>query len=244
MRTWATTHVPGATIPGFQSEWHQLVYASRGVMTVYADEGTWVVPPHRAVWVPAGVRHRIEMSGRVSIRSLFLRPSLSSSLPGTCRAVNVSPLLRELILHVVKMGMLNRRVSSHARLVGVLLDQLRDLSAVPIPLPAPRDPRARRASDSMQGDPGSRTTLARIAKTAGTSRRTLERLFRDDTGMTLGQWRRRLRLVTALRLLAEGKRVTAAALEAGYESPSAFVAMFKRELGITPGKYFASGEPP
>src|SRR5271169_3381927 len=89
----------GHVIPSHFHDRDQLVYASHGVMTVRTSEGAWVVPTHRAVWIPAGISHSITMSGRVAMRTLYLRPRLARGLPRSCCVINVSSLLKELILH-------------------------------------------------------------------------------------------------------------------------------------------------
>jgi AraC-like DNA-binding protein len=238
VRTYAVTHPNGLDIAPRAFDWHQLVYASQGVMSVHTSEGTWVVPPHRAVWIPRGVEHAVEMAGRVSLRTLFFAASFARGLPRSCQAVNVSPLLRELILQATRLGLLRRNVRSQARLARVILDQLQTLSQTPLQLPAPSDPRARRATELLRQNAGEPISLAAGARGAGASQRTLERLFRRETQMTLGRWRQRLRFVQALRLLAAGHAVTQVAIEVGYRSPSAFVSAFRRQLGTTPGRYF------
>ncbi len=241
MRTYAITHPGGRRgleHPVRTVDWDQLAYAAQGVMSVRTVEGTWIVPPHRAVWIPAGVAHKLEMAGRVQVRTLFFEPRLARAQPRRCHAVNVPPLLRELVLATVRLGMLRRTVAAEARLARVILDQLEMLPAVPLQLPMPRDPRARKAAELMQDNGGEPLSLAKAARAAGASRRTLERLFRAETHMTLGRWRQRLRLVEALRLLAAGHAVTRVALDVGYESPSAFVSAFRKLLGTTPGRYF------
>jgi AraC-like DNA-binding protein len=239
VRNWATSHQSGTEIPPLSFAWDQLVYASQGVMTVHTAQGTWVVPPHRAVWIPGGVVYRLSMSGRVSIRTLFFAPGFARTLPARCQAVNVSPLVRELVLHAVRSGLLRRSVPRAARLARILVDLLEALPVVPLQLPMPRDPRARRAADLLrQATGGAPLSLDVAALEAGASKRTLERLFRAETAMTLGRWRQRLRLIEALRLLAAGQAVTRVALDIGYDSPSAFITAFRRELGTTPGRYF------
>jgi AraC-like DNA-binding protein len=188
------------------------------------------------VWIPAGVVHKVELAGKVSIRTLFFARRFSRTLPRRCQAVNVPPLLRELILATVRHGMLRRAVPAQARLARVILDQLQILQAVPLQLPMPRDPRARKAAELLQAGPDE--PLVRAARAAGASKRTLERLFRVETQMTLGRWRQRLRLIEALRLLAAGHAVTRVALDVGYNSPSAFISAFRRLLGTTPARYF------
>jgi AraC-like DNA-binding protein len=241
VRTLAVRYSHGTVLPDHAHTWHQLIYATEGVMTVHADRGAWVIPAHRAVWVPAGVTHRIEMTGSVLFQTLYLDAGLSDVLPTHCCAVNVSPLLRELIRHAVGLRMLDRSVPEQARLIGVLLDQLSTLPAIPLQLPQPRDRRAVRAAAWIRDHPDDPCSLRALARRSGASVRTLERLFRAETGLTLGRWRQQLRLLSALRLLAAGRPVTDVALAAGYDSPSAFIAMFKRVLGTTPGRYFVAG---
>ncbi len=209
-------------------------------MWVKTAEGDWVVPPSRAVWVPAGVEHAIEMTGTVLVQTLYLSAHLSGKLPKRCCAVNVSPFLRELIRHTVTLGFLDKRVPVHARLVGVLLDQLRVLPTIPLQLPWPADERAQRAAAWVREHLDDPDPTRQVARRAALSIRTLERLFQKETGLTFGKWRQQLRLLQALRLLAAGRPVTAVALDVGYESPSAFIVMFKRTLGVTPHRYFAA----
>jgi AraC-like DNA-binding protein len=240
LRSYAVTHPPNLGLPSRSyRDWDQLVYASKGVMSVITAQGSWVVPPQRAVWIPAGVAHSVELSGRVSLRTLFFRPRLARRMPRSCRAVDITPLVRELVLHASRRNTLRRDVPADGRLVRVILDLLETLPAEPLQLPMPLEPRARKAAEMLQSEPGLRTPLARAARAAGASRRTLERLFLAETHLTLGRWRKRLALAEALRLLGRGMAVTRVALEVGYESPSAFVAAFRRELGTTPGRYFA-----
>ncbi|MET0557033.1 MAG: helix-turn-helix transcriptional regulator [Vicinamibacteria bacterium] len=239
VRSYAVTHPPNLHLSARSfPDWDQLAYASQGVMTVETAGGAWVVPPHRAVWIPAGVRFGVHMSGRVTVRTLFFRPRMRGRMPATCTAVEVTPLVHELVLHAARQNTLRRDDPGARRLARLLLDQLATLPVEPLRLPIPADPRARRAAESLRADPGGRRAMTRVARAAGASRRTLERLFVDETGMTLGRWRRRARLVEALRLLAAGEPVTRVALDVGYATPSAFVSAFRRELGRTPGRYF------
>jgi AraC-like DNA-binding protein len=207
-------------------------------MTIRTETGSWVVPPHRAVWIPAGISHTISMSGMVAMRTLYLKSRLARTLPRDCCVVNVSPLLRELILHACKLGALKKRARSREHLIGVILDQLEAVEMIPLQLPHLADPRAQRVTEVLTANPGDDRTLSQICKKSGASKRTIERLFQQEAGMTFGKWRQQLRLMQAMRLLAEGAKVTHAALEAGYSTPSAFISMFRKSLGTTPTAYF------
>ena len=228
----------GFVIPSHRHRRGQLVAASLGVMTVTTDEGTWIVPPERAVWVPGGVEHQIRMSGRVEMRTLYLSGKAITGLPSGCCVVAVSPLLRQLVLRVVAMPQPFPLGSADERLVDVLLDEIQTTPIAPLHLPRPADPRLRRVADALVESPEDARGLADWAKTAGASPRTLERLFHRETGMSFGAWRRQLRLLHALERLASGESVTTVALALGYDSTSAFIAMFRRNLGRTPGSYF------
>jgi AraC-like DNA-binding protein len=181
------------------------------------------------------------MSASVSVRTLYLRTGLSDLLPKECCVVNVSPLLRELILRTVEIGMLNRTVGTHKHLIDVILDQFRTLPTIPLNLPMPADVRALRVAEIVRENPGDAKSLDQLAKKIGASKRTIERLFQTETEMTFGKWRQQLRILHALRLLAAGENVTTAALEVGYDSTSAFISAFKTVVGTTPGRYYADG---
>ena len=228
----------GHKIPLHFHDRDQLVFASRGVMTVTANDAAWVVPVHRAVWIPARTAHTIAMSGNVAMRTLYLKPRLAESLSRECCVVNVSTLLKELILQACRCSSLERRVAWQSHLIEVILDQLRATKVAPLQLSLPEDPRALRVAEVLLADPSDPRPLAKIARTSGASRRTIERLFANETGSTFGKWRQQLRLMQAMRLLGGGAKVTHAALEAGYSTPSAFIAAFRKTLGSTPTRYF------
>jgi AraC-like DNA-binding protein len=231
---------PQPLVPPAAGMWHQLVCATRGALTVRTDRCAWVVPPHRAVWIPAGFEYRLEMSGVVAVRMLYIRPLKRGdpSFPRDCAVVNVTPLLRELIQRTVQVGALDATVPEQKRLIGVILDELKVLIAVPLQLPSPRDSRAVQFAALANRDSGGAPPTETLLRRCGTSRRTMERLFRAETGMSLGQWQRRQTLLRALRRLAAGENVSGVAGELGYNSASAFIAMFRRELGQTPKRYF------
>lgn len=228
----ADEEVPSHTHPE-----HQLIYASRGVMTVWTEAGRWVVPPQRAVWIPAKTAHAIAMYGPVSMRTLYVKPRLAR-LPGRCCVVNVTPLLRELVLQACRLSALRRNVRNEAHLIDMILDQLVVMETSPLQLILPKDARAVQVANTLSADPADSRPLDEICKLAGASKRTIERLFQAETEMSLGGWRQQLRLLHSLRLLASGEAITRVALESGYSTPSSFIAMFRKTFGTTPRRYF------
>jgi len=229
--------LPHHRIPPPARDWHQLIYATRGAVTVRTEQCAWVVPPHRGVWIPSGFDYRLEMTGLVALRSLYIAEWARVS--HACCVVNVSPLLRELILRIVQLGALDTGQPAQRRLAGVLFDELKELTAVPLQLPLPQDVRAAQFAAMASADPAGKMPVAKMLRQCAASRRTMERVFQNETGMSLGQWLRRQKLLHALRRLAAGDSVNSIALELGYNGPSAFIAMFKRELGQTPTGYFS-----
>ena len=176
------------------------------------------------------------------MRALYLRPYLAYQLPRTCCVVSVSPLLRELILHTCSLPAQTRSTARQRHLVALIIDQLHSIPTVPLQLPRPWDGRARQVAALLSADPADRRSLQQLSALAGASKRTLERLFQQQVGMSPGKWRQQLRLMQGLRLLAEGAPVTQAALAAGYSTASAFISTFRRALGRTPGAYFQPPE--
>jgi AraC-like DNA-binding protein len=236
VRSYAVTHPHGTIVVPQPPGWDQLVYASAGVMRVVTPVGLWVVPPQRAVWVPSGLRHRIELTGRTSLRTLYLRAGMAT-LADQCRAVNVTPLARELVLHAVASAPLYPDDAADLRLVAVLLDQLAALPDAPLQLPMPLDERALSVARMLIDDPSCSLTVDALAVAAAASRRTIERCFLADTGLSVGRWRARHRIIEAIHRLAAGDPVTRVSAEIGYATPSAFSAAFRRELGTTPTRY-------
>jgi len=218
----------------------QLLFASRGTMVVNTDQGIWVVPTQRAVWIPAFVDHAVTSRSQLSLRSLYFTPVMAPGMPETCAVVTVSPLLRELILACAALPEDYDEDGAEGRLVRVLLDQIRTLPTTPLHLPMPTDSRLQPIVDALSAQPADARSLEDWAGSVGASARTLTRLFVQETGMTFRDWRQQVRLLEALTRLGDGHPVTNVAMDLGYESQSAFITMFKRALGKTPGKYFVA----
>jgi len=203
-------------------------------MTAQAGRWSWMVPPGRAVLIPAGCRHTIRMWGDVAMRSLIFPPS--RLVLDECRVLSVTPLLRELVLRVIELGALDVRVAAELRLLEVLLDEIAQAEIAPLALPLPLDRRALAVAHHVLKEPAEEESLDKLARRFGAGRRTLERLFRSETGISFGLWRQKVRMLESIRLLAEGRSVTEAALDTGYSSVSAFIASFKVTFGVTPGR--------
>jgi AraC-like DNA-binding protein/mannose-6-phosphate isomerase-like protein (cupin superfamily) len=228
----------GETVSPHRHNCDQFLYASVGVMTVTTVEGIWVVPPMRAVWIPAGTVHTFRASGVLMMKTLYIQPEHVAFMPATCRVLSVTGLLRELILRAAECSVAYPENGLEARLVQVILDQFHLLDEMPLALPVPVDDRLQRICDRLSRNPGDQRTLDAWGKIAGATGRTLARLCTKELGMTFRQWRQQIRLLEALRRLGRNEPVTAVAMDLGYDSPSAFITMFKKALGKTPGHYF------
>ena len=178
------------------------------------------------------------MTGHVDMRTVYVRPDYQPRTLPTCTVVNVTALLRELIVRIVDFRGAYDARSPHARIVRVFFDEIRAAEQVPLHLPLPSDHRLQRITTALRENPGDQRTLSQWSSVAGGSERTLARLFTAETRMTFGQWRQQARLLRALEALAQGEAVTTVALDLGYDSPSAFIAMFRRALGVSPGRYY------
>lgn len=217
-------------------DWHHLIFASSGHLEVITEGARRIVPSDRAVWIPAGTRHTDVMRAPISMRSVYVaaRTARRVKLPPDVRTVGVTPLLRELILHVTRLGALENDRGMQARLAAVLFDLLAAAAPVGTELPAPKDPRARRFADLVTAKPGDARSSTQLARKAGASLRTLERCFLAETGVGIGTWRRRVRLFHAVRLLEGGASVGDVADAVGYDSVSAFCQAFARQFGRSP----------
>jgi AraC-like DNA-binding protein len=237
VRSLSATYRDGHHVGRHNHDWAQVIYAQRGMLRVMADQQVWLVPPTRALWIPPGLEHEFIVKGEVGLRTLYVAPARSAAVARGVETFEISPLLRELILHILSLQILDPSIAAQDRLAGVLVDLINDAPPIDLVLPLPGDARARRLADHFQAQPCDRRGLAQLATSAGASLRTLQRLFHTETGITIDAWRQKARLIAATVPLAEGAKITAAALDCGYDSPSAFTAAFKRQFRMTPSQF-------
>jgi AraC-like DNA-binding protein len=232
-----TDHYPAGHVDDFHShERSQLSYAQSGVMSVVTDTSTFVLPPNRAIWIPANVRHMVSCRGDVDLNVLYIDPTLPGQ-PGACRVFDMPLLARALIQEILTFDHEYDETGREGRIVQLLIEEIQRVPQVPLSAPMPGDRRLRRVCDQVVANPSDQRDLDALAKLAGMGRRTFTRTFRDETGMAFAMWRQQIRLMAAISMLGEGQSITNIAYEVGYESPSSFTAMFHRVLGVAPSQY-------
>ncbi len=238
----ARDYPAGSVVAPHQHSRAQLLFSTSGTMRVTTPTGAWIVPPLRAVWIPAGMEHGWVVTGLVRLRTLFVDPAAAPFLPAdACRVIEVSELLRALILAAMDLPA-DAPPTARTGLIGALaLDELARAPEVPLRLPLPQDPRLRRLCHALLDAPARTDTLEGWADTVGASGKTIARLFLKETGLTFGAWRQQARLAEAVAQLSLGRPIAQAARAAGYDSASAFTAMFRRTLGASPRAYLSGG---
>lgn len=241
VKTWPITALAKDYPRGWKVSKHrhrrgQLIYAKSGVMHVTTREGIWIVPPQRALWIPLDMEHEIQMDGQVAVRMLYLDRSSSALFGAHCKVVSVSALLRELILAAVQAHAEKRRERMVA-LTPLLLHELREANEEALRIPVPSEPRLKNVCQHLLAGTARPETLEQLAARAGTSSRTLARLFESELQMSFVRWRQHVRLARALSQMSQGHVIKSVARDAGYASCSAFSSMFHRVLGITPTHY-------
>lgn len=223
----------------------QFVHAERGLLLVSTAAGQWSVPPGMAVWMPAGLPHRVRAIRDADFLSLYIRAPVAGEpvipVPDRPSVVRVTPLLKQLIARFGDLGD-GADAGRRARLSAVLADELQELKPTDLHLPIPSDRRAAYVAFALIDNPADERELAAWGRDAGASGRTLTRCFQAETGLSFVEWRKRCRLLAALELLSAGRSVTDVAFECGYRSPSAFSAAFAKAFGHPPRRYVPSGE--
>lgn len=225
-----------AATPGHAHRRGQLIHAARGVLTVTTSQGSWVAPPGRAVWIPPRQRHGLSASGRTELQNVYVEAAVAADFPARCMVLSVAPLVRALLDEAVLLPVEYAPDSRAARVMALLLESICFEPSPAFTLPLPRDRRALRVALALRASP--RIDAGLGAGVGGASRRTLERLFVRETGMSFGRWRQQAMLLHALRMLGQGQTVAVVAETLGYADIAAFSAMFKRALGVAPSHYF------
>ncbi len=240
--TLAYEYPAGFQVPEHAHGSDQLIYAISGLMEVFSDQSMWLIPPHFALWIPARTRHRIRMSGGVSMRTLYLRTGLAARLESRCAVLYVTPLLRELIVETVSIGRLRVRNRYESALRDLLSHQLQKATSMPTFVTLPREERALAVAQAILRNPAESKSMAVLCSEAGVSVRTIERVFRKEVGTSFESWRRQVRLTKAVELLVSGCSVKEVAYTVGYCQSSAFVEVFRRTFGTTPKAWIAALE--
>lgn len=220
----------------------QFLHTLTGVIRIDTALGSWVIPPNKGMWLPAGVEHGLTIIGEVKVRTLFVDPLARADLPNRCLLADVQPLLQHLIVEAVSVPDERAKDSRDERIIELILDELRRLRSVDFYLPKVQSEDLSRLCDHLSQHidrPWSSTDAARFL---GVSERTISRKFQQETKLTFIEWLRQKRLLLALEHLASGHSVLDTALAIGYDSPSAFSAVFKSRLGLSPSEYFSHSD--
>ncbi|WP_437524886.1 helix-turn-helix transcriptional regulator [Sorangium sp. So ce726] len=226
------------TTPAHRHARGQLLGATRGLITVGAERNRWVVPATHAAWIPPHHEHSLESHGPFAGWSVYVAEPACADLPPEPCIVRTSGLLREAVARVSTWPELAPLSAPELRLVAVLCDEIGSLPREDFGLPMPTDPPLLRIARALLADLADNRRLEAWARWAGVSARTLTRRFPEETGFSFSEWRQRARLLRALELLAAHTPVTAIAIDLGYETVSAFSALFRRTFGAPPTKYF------
>ncbi len=222
--------------------WHaraQFAFAVTGTMRVRTPRRVWIVPPSRALWIPACTVHEIQMYGVVQMHSLYVNEAASAGMPASCAVLDVTPLLRELVVRAAALPAAYDEAGDAGLLMRLLMAEIRGLAPCALDLPLPGSADLAALCERILADLSTRRPCGLDAGDLNVSTRTLYRRFLRETGITFARWKQQARLLESIRRLAEGQPVTTVAIDLGYESPSAFSTMFRRALGIPPRAFIA-----
>ncbi|CAM2176998.1 AraC family transcriptional regulator [Burkholderia latens] len=235
----ANDYAAGTTFPEHAHRRGQFAFASRGTLSVSTPHGRWLVPPQRACWVPAGVRHDMTMTGTVTLFNTFVADDAAraAGLPDQCGVYGVSPLLRQLIDDAIDVPAMYDVDGRAGKLMALLVAEIATMPRLSLHAPLPADARLAKICRHLFASPSIAADLDQVATDAGVSRRTFTRLFRAQTGVSFAAWRQQVCMLAAITRLSDGQPVTRVALELGYASASAFTSAFRRILGDTPSRY-------
>ncbi|MGQ5523409.1 AraC family transcriptional regulator [Chitinimonas sp. PSY-7] len=228
-------------------DWHshlrgQLFCIESGLVHVRTAQGSWLLPPHRAGWIPPGESHRVTISGAMSGWTLLVTPIAASMLPAQPCVVGINEVMRALVRRAASWPSQTPLNKAQEQIIEVLFAEIQCAPQEPLHLPMPTDRRALRIATAILQSPSDNRSLAAWATWAGMSVRTLSRLFLAETGISFAQWRQQARLTLALERLARNEAVADVAEALGYATPSNFIAMFRRSFGDSPARYFARRE--
>lgn len=212
----------------------QFLFAVRGTMAVRATRCAWIVPTSRALWIPAGAVHEIEMHGEVEMRTVYVDPDAAAPLWQHCVVLEVTPLLRELMIRVCDQTPGTSVAVTTGALARLLTEEIATSTPCALDLPLPESADLVSICRNAMADLAQRRPVGVDAARIAQSARTVHRRFARETGISFARWKQQARVLEAIRRLSLGVPVTTVALDMGYDSPGAFATMFRRALGMPP----------
>jgi AraC-like DNA-binding protein len=233
-------HASGHVMATHSHRHSQLVYGASGIMMVGTEQGRWIVPPDRAVWIPGGILHDLRMVSAVTTVTLWVEPDAAPDLPDNCRVIEVSNLMRSLLMAAIDVEPEYESNGRAGMIMSLLLHELMLLPTLPLCLKFPQHPRMVERCRAFMLEPRPHDTIEIWSESLGMSRRTFTRVFRKETGLSFAAWRQQACLFASLPRLAANEPITRIAFDLGYESPAAFTTMFKRLQGVPPSLYLSN----
>ncbi len=226
----------GYVYPEHTHDRAQLSFSLSGVMSVLTEHASFILPPGRAIWIPAKTRHQVACRSAMHFQIAYIDPDIGEQ-PETCRVFDVSPLVRGLIHEITAFDLNYDLAGREGRIIKLLLEEIVRMPLLSVRAIMPSDPRLRQICDAIMADPSDNREISAWAEIAGMSRRSFTRHFKQETGMGLAAWRQQVRLMEAAARLSSGESVTSVALAVGYESPGAFTTAFQRAFGTPPSAF-------
>jgi AraC-like DNA-binding protein/mannose-6-phosphate isomerase-like protein (cupin superfamily) len=242
IEAWSKDYRSGHVIAEHNHVRGQLLFAESGVMRLKTRTGAWIVPPSRAIWIPARVRHEVRMASAVRMRTLYVHPDAGFSFPSNCQLVEVSALLRELILAGVNIVSERKRGNGLKKILALIEEEVKSSREIALHVPFPKDARLKPICEALLQKPSIRENLRLWARKSSLSERTLLRLFQQEMGVSYRYWRQQVVLSEAISLLERGISVNRVSRKLGYRSVSAFSLMFHQALGLRPGHFLQNGK--
>lgn len=234
---YAQSYIDGYIEGIHQHDRIQLLHTLSGVIHVQTSEGIWVIPPSKGIWIPENKKHSIRIFGNVEARGIFVDPFARADFNTQCSVVAIPKLLSELINQAVQIKEKILPHTRNERLLELILDELRFLEEIPFQLPEAKSGMLKEICENIKADLSAANHLEKVAEQHALSSKTLSRLFQKELNMSFSIWLKQAKLLQALTDLEMRKPILNIALDLGYESPSAFSYMFKRQMGMTPTEY-------
>ncbi|MNQ28666.1 HTH-type transcriptional repressor of iron protein A [compost metagenome] len=220
----------------------QLLYATNGVMNVVVENQIWVVNPLQGLWIPGGIEHQVSFQKNVKLYSVFIDSSFIHNLPSISFSFDISVFLKQLMFKIISFENNENPTLSQKRIMDVFLDELALIEPSSTFLPTSNHAKLQNIISLLMDDITSKYTIDHYANISFMSTRTLSRLFIKELGMNFSDWRIRLKLLEAIKRLGEKQSIKEIAFDLGYETTSAFIFMFKKNLGKTPSNYILENQ--
>lgn len=217
----------------------QLLYVEEGYQYVHMEQKIYLLPQNHVMWIPSSVSHRTTSEAQtVNLMTVLFHENQAEAFYKNIHVFAAPAILKEMLLYAQKWSQQTDRDPEEDAFLHALLISLphfcREADSLQIPIPA--DTRLLPVCAYINMHFHEQLQIQQLSEIANLSVRTLERIFKQETGITVQKYIQLIRIIKSIELSDSGKyTLKQIAYLVGYKSAAAFSSSYLAIMKKRPG---------